>query len=365
MKILYAVQGTGNGHICRALEIVPILSSKADVDVLVSGIQADVQLPFDIKYMFNGLSFIFGKKGGVDLLETYKKSHLKKLLSEIRSLPVEEYDLVISDFEPVSAWACYAKNKPCIALSHQAAVLNKKSPQPKHKDRVGKSILKSYAPSSVQYGFHFAQYDENIFTPVIRKQVRNATITDAGHYTVYLPSYSDKRIISVLSECEGVRWEVFSKHFQHNVETPSIKLFPVENDAFIKSMASSHGVLCGAGFETPAETLFMKKKLLVIPMKNQFEQHCNAAALKLLGVPVMKSLKSKHLPVLKEWIESEERIEVNYEDETEKIIDYILQMHPLEGNHEPSAIDKDQFENFTLKTLKVLTKRRILSRLTN
>ena len=68
MKILYAIQGTGNGHVCRAREIVPILSRKADVDVLISGIQADVLLPFPVKYVFKGLSYIFGKKGGIDLL---------------------------------------------------------------------------------------------------------------------------------------------------------------------------------------------------------------------------------------------------------------------------------------------------------
>ena len=60
MKILYAIQGTGNGHISRAREIVPILMKYADVDVLLSGTQADVKLQFPIKYKKHGLSFIFG-----------------------------------------------------------------------------------------------------------------------------------------------------------------------------------------------------------------------------------------------------------------------------------------------------------------
>lgn len=61
MRILYAIQGTGNGHVCRAEDIVPLLMKKGEVDVLISGTQADVQLPFPIKYRFEGLSFIFGK----------------------------------------------------------------------------------------------------------------------------------------------------------------------------------------------------------------------------------------------------------------------------------------------------------------
>jgi hypothetical protein len=35
-------------------------------------------------------------------------------------------------------------------------------------------------------------------------------------------------------------------------------------------------------FETPAEALFLGKKLLVIPMTGQYEQECNAAALAAL-----------------------------------------------------------------------------------
>ena len=83
MKILYAIQGTGNGHLSRARDIIPILEKKGDVDILVSGIQADVDLPHAITYKFHGLSFIFGKKGGVDIAATYRKSNVQKLFKEI------------------------------------------------------------------------------------------------------------------------------------------------------------------------------------------------------------------------------------------------------------------------------------------
>ncbi len=324
MNVLYAIQGTGNGHVCRAEEIIPLLQQKANVDILISGTQSDITLPFPVKYKFNGLSFIFGKKGGVDILETYKKSRLKRLYKEIKSLPVEDYDLVISDFEPVSSWACYIKNKFCVALSHQAAVLDKHSPRPKKIDPVGKTVLKGYAPASIRFGFHFRKYADNIFTPVIRKSVRESTKENKGHYTVYLPAYSDRKIIKLLSALPDVKWQVFSKHNQKKFSVNNIEVFPINNEAFIKSMASSEGVFCGAGFETPAEALFLNKKLLVIPMKNQFEQHCNATALKEMGVPVMKSLKEKHFVVLKEWVETGERINIQYPDNTEELINNIL-----------------------------------------
>ncbi|MEJ7680294.1 MAG: glycosyltransferase family protein [Segetibacter sp.] len=153
MKILYAIQGTGNGHISRARDIIPVLQKNNEVDILISGSQTDVELPFPVKYKYHGLGFVFGKKGGVDIFESYKKSNLKVFFSEINCLPVQAYDLVINDFEPVSAWACFQKNKKCISLSHQASVLNKNVPQPKHTDRIGKAILKNMHPQLLNTDF--------------------------------------------------------------------------------------------------------------------------------------------------------------------------------------------------------------------
>jgi hypothetical protein len=86
-------------------------------------------------------------------------------------------------------------------------------------------------------------------------------------------------------------------------------------------------MFCGAGFETPAEALFLKKKVLVIPMKGQYEQQCNAAALAELGVPVIKSLKEKHLPAIRQWVNSGSIVTVDYPDETVAIINRILVYH--------------------------------------
>jgi uncharacterized protein (TIGR00661 family) len=354
MRILYAIQGTGNGHLSRARDIIPVLLKNHEVDLLVSGTQADIELPYPVKYRFKGLGFIFGANGGIDLVATYKKNYIRVLLNEINSLPVQDYDLVINDFEPVSAWACYLKNVKCIAISHQAAVLNKKAPQPADADIIGKAILKNYAPADSKYGFHFKTYAENIFTPVVRSQVRELQVSKNGHYTVYLPSYDDKRIIKVLKHCEETQWQVFSKHNKQLMGYRNITIQPIDNEAFIESMASAEGILCGAGFETPAEALFMKKKLMVIPMKGQYEQHCNAAALKEMGVPVLKSLKLENVDKIKNWIEKGSTIEVDYPDNTAEIINNILTDHNPVAHQQPIAEKQytaKKFRNLILKKI--------------
>lgn len=327
MRILYAIQGTGNGHLSRSMDIVPLLQQRGDVDIVVSGIQGDLSLPFPVKYKFHGMGFIFGKKGGVDLWKTFKQANTRLFIKEMKKLPVEDYNLVINDFEPVSSWACYQRNKFCVSLSHQAAVMSENAPKPDETDMMGKFIIKNYAPTNVQYGFHFAEFDQNTFTPVIRKQVREQVVENRGHYTVYLPAYDDKRLIERLTEFKHIKWEVFSKHNKKVVSHKNVNIQPINNERFIASMAQSTGVLCGAGFETPAEALFMGKKLLVIPMKNQYEQHLNGAALKYMGVPLIKSLKPKHNDVIYDWLENGKPIPVNYPDKTKDILDMVIDKH--------------------------------------
>ncbi|QNL49472.1 glycosyl transferase [Olivibacter sp. SDN3] len=327
MKILYAVQGTGNGHLSRAMDVIPCLQKRAEVDILVSGIQADLELPFEVKYRRHGLSFIFGKAGGVDLWKTFMSNKVRDIVKEVNEIPIDQYDLVINDFEPVTAWACYLKEHPCIGLSHQAAVLDIHSPKPEEVDMMGKFILKHYAPTDVSYGFHFQPYTKSIFTPVIRQQIRHQTITDNGHYTVYLPAYDDARLLKSLLRFGNVQWDVFSKHNKVPFTLKNVNVQPINNEKFISSMASAHAILCGAGFETPAEALYLKKKLMVIPMKNQYEQHLNAAALRQMGVPVIKNLKAKNNTLIDDWIGSDHIVSVDYPDCTQEIIDHVLDAH--------------------------------------
>jgi len=327
MKILYAVQGTGNGHLCRALDIIPALKKFGEVDVLVSGIQADIGLPFDVKYKLHGLSFIFGKSGGVDLWRTFMSSTVRKFIQEINSLPVENYDLIINDFEPISAWACQSRDIPCIGLSHQIAALDAASPKSEESDMLGKFIMKNYAPSSSSYGFHFKSYSNQIFTPVIRQSIRELDPQDKGHYTVYLPAYDDAHLLKNLAKFPDVKWDVYSKHNKRPFSVKNVSINPIQSDTFVKSMANSSGVLCGAGFETPAEALFLGKKLLVVPMKNQYEQHLNAAALEQMGVPVIFNLKKKNDYAIESWLNSETKITVDYPDNTQEIISSIVEKH--------------------------------------
>ena len=322
MKILYAVQGTGNGHISRSKEVIKELGKNCQVDILVSESQHEVDLGFEVKYKLKGLGFTFGKKGGIDYITSFKNARFDKLITDIYELPIEKYDIVVSDFEPVSSWACRLRKKPCISLSHQTSFMSPKIPRPDKPNNFAEFIIKWYAPVSIPLGLHFKEYDSFIKNPIIRQELRECEVENRGHYTVYLPSFEQKNLIKHLKKVD-VKWEMFSKHYKGEpYYDGNVKVHPISYEWFIESFSKCEGILCNAGFETPSEALYLGKKLFAVPMKGQYEQECNAEALKEMGVNVLERIGDDFSIKLENWINSE----ISYHEEFENIIPEISEL---------------------------------------
>ena len=259
MKVLYACQKTGNGHIARAQELVPIIAKYANVEVLVSGSNAQISLNHKIDYSFKGIS-LFYKEGKVSYLKTFFKNNFFTFLYNVLLFPCNDYDLIINDFEPITAWACKLKGGKIIALSHQASMLFNETPKPNIKSSLGMNVLKYYAPVNIKYGFHFKSYHPNIFLPVIRQKIKSLLPVNQKHYVVYLPAYRPEELIPFLSKI-NVEWHIFSKQTITSYSTGNCHFNPINEDDFLSKIASCEGVLCNAGFELPTEALFLKKKL--------------------------------------------------------------------------------------------------------
>jgi uncharacterized protein (TIGR00661 family) len=306
MKILYGIQGTGHGHISRAREIVPILSEKADLDILISGTNCKMTLDGKKAVRKRGISLAYDSKGGVSYLKTAMAIQPVRFLNDIRSIDPSGYDLVISDYEPITAWASRTTGVVSVALSHQASFLSEKSPRPKKNSILAEQILKNFAPCDKAIGFHFKRYDSFILPPVIRQDVLNLSPQDGDHITVYLPAFDPKVLIGMLGQLSSSVWHLFSPFCDHAYRQGNIHVFPVGNRPFLESMKNSSGVLTSAGFETCAETMYLKKKLFVIPIQNQYEQLCNAAALKEMGVSVAQKNDTGIISKLRKWLQSDE-----------------------------------------------------------
>lgn len=335
MKILYAVQRTGNGHIARAQEIIPILQKYGDVEVIASGSNAQLAPGFDIHYSYQGISLFYNKSGRLSLLKSFFKNNYMSYIKAVLSFPIRKYDLIINDFEPVSAWAAKLKGGNIISLSHQAALFFDETPVPKRRDWLAYLIIKCYAPCKVKYGFHFKSYHKDIFQPFIRSKIKNLHPTVDEKYLVYLPSYSDDKIFRTLSKI-NTRWVVFSKHTKIAYRRGNCHFNPIDEELFLMHLESCKGVLCNAGFELPSEAMYLKKKLFVIPIRLQLEQEYNALAALELGARKSKKLK---LELIRDWVTQNQ--EINFEPciNTNEVMDSIIKKHaPVASSGQPSLL---------------------------
>jgi uncharacterized protein (TIGR00661 family) len=320
MKVLYAIQGTGNGHISRAQALIPELQKYCELDLLISGTESELTIPYPVKYTYRGFSFLYNRKGGINYTSSGIHNFSFRLLKEIWQCPVKQYDLVINDFEPVSAWAAKLAGTRLVALGHQASFTSPKTPRPQKKDLLGEAVLQHYAPAKHAIGLHFDSYDNFIFPPIIRPEVRKLKPVDRGFYLVYLPAVHDERLIGYLNKLDDVNFIVFSRYASYSYQHSNVGVRPIDSRAFAQALATCSGLLTGAGFETPAEALYLGKKLFVIPIKGQYEQHCNAAALSRLGVPSLSRItKTLHVH-LREWIDSAKPYCIEYPDVTKQLI---------------------------------------------
>jgi uncharacterized protein (TIGR00661 family) len=290
MKILYAIQATGNGHISRAMELMPHLKRYGHVDVFLSGSNSTLQADLPIKFRSQGLSLQYSCNGKLNFAKTIKSCQLRKAFKEAASLPVKDYDMVINDFEAITSIACNKQSVPMIHFGHQASFVSDATPRPDNKSIIGEWILRNYAHSHLNLGLHFKRYDQFILPPVIQRSIWEATPSTESHVTVYLPSFCDKELLQLFSVIKNVPFEIFSRHCKETMTFQHIKLIPVEKEAFNKSLINSTGIITGAGFETPAEALYLGKKIMAIPIGGQYEQKCNAAALKRLGVKTINAI---------------------------------------------------------------------------
>lgn len=287
MKILYSIQATGNGHISRGIQLIPFLRQHGTVDIFLSGSNASLDIPFHVSYRSKGISLFYNRFGAIDYKKIMLENHWSALHKDARSLPVEKYDLVINDFEPVTSIACQLKKKYSLQLSHQASFRSKSVPRPKHKNLIGESILKWYSTSSKYIGFHFQPYDDFILNPVIKLKILQANPVDKGHITIYHPGYEKWFYENQLPLLPHMEFQVFLPGIKESYRHKNCSFYPIDNDLFSKSMMNCHGLITGGGLESPSEALYLKKKLMVIPLKNHYEQDCNAAALQGMGVNVI------------------------------------------------------------------------------
>lgn len=324
MKILYGVQGTGNGHISRARIMAKYFAARADVEVdfLFSGRAPSGYFDMDVFADYTtkrGVSFCV-QDGEVDVFGTLKKAGIKQLWRDIRCLDLSQYDLVLNDFEPISAWAAKLQGVTSISISHQASFYY---PIPKHGDTwADKMILKCFAPCNINMGVHWHHFGHSIMPPFIEESPVDTP--RGGYYLVYLPFEDPGQIKAMLSPISEHQFVCYHPSISANHIEGNLSWCKPSKAAFKDSLQHCDGVIANAGFELSSESLKLGKSLLLKPLIGQFEQASNVLTLQHMGL--CDELKCLDSDAIEAWLEGDlkSRESVFYPADPTPLIDWLL-----------------------------------------
>jgi uncharacterized protein (TIGR00661 family) len=320
MKILYGIQLTGNGHITRSIQIIKSLKeSGCEVDIITSGNNSQLELPYEVKKHYRGLSFFYNKSGGIDWIKTIKSLDLSQFLKDIE-YDVSEYDIVVSDFEPISAWSAKKYKIPSIGIGNQYSFLSKNIPRPKSPNKISEMFLKKFAKCDYNIAMNYQKYDDFISLPIINEDLLGKETKDGDFYLVYLPSLSTEYVLEQLKDFNRYDWKIYSPDVKEDYINERVQLKLLNKEEFTKDLLNCKGVITASGFSTTTEALVLNKKIWSIPIKGQYEQLCNAIALKSMGV-FTDDLNSE---TISKWITSYHKIDYDWDNPIDEIVQKII-----------------------------------------
>jgi uncharacterized protein (TIGR00661 family) len=325
MKILFGIQATGNGHLSRATELYNLLKQNPaveQIDVLVSGDNSKIDVPFEIKYHFKGISFSYGKGGKINVLKSFLKANILSCIKGILAVRFHKYDLIISDYEPISVWGAKLRGIHTVGLGNIFSATSKQFPKMSGSHRITKLFTKIFCPVDQKVAMHYHKFDDFIFSPIIRSEIRDAKVTHGDFTLVYLLSYTQEQLVEfftqpMFAEKKFVIYTNTDQGFAHH----NIEVKPLNTANFTKDICHCSGVITAGGFQTTAEALYLGKKLLCIPIKKQYEQQCNARVLQELGISVSKDLDTLYTA---HWLSSGKVVKIDFQDESREMVASIL-----------------------------------------
>jgi uncharacterized protein (TIGR00661 family) len=281
VKILYGVQATGQGHISRARAMAEALARyPVQVDWLFSG--RERQSLFDMEpfgeYLHRrGLTFTT-RNGRIRHLRTVLDNNLPQFLRDVWRLNVLDYDIVVTDFEPVTAWAAKLRGVQTIGIGHQYAFGGNAPAAGDH--WLPRLIMRNFAPVGTGLGLHWHGYDPHTLPPIL--DLGDVRVEQGEHYLVYLPFEDQTTVTRWLNGHGGYRFVQYATGLPSD-EQGNVRRHPTSISAFKKDLHSCRGVICNSGFELLSECLELGKPALTKPLTGQTEQESNALALTELG----------------------------------------------------------------------------------
>jgi len=284
VKILYGVQIQGQGHINRSAEMIQRLRARGhQVEVFASGQRPPVYAKEVLgDFDFVSLPLFSIVDGRLQHLKTWARlaALLPRQFAASRELASrltkERFDLVLSDFEPVSSWAAGHAGVPGAGIAAQYRMTHTNAAKvgtrrmrlvPELGTRAcaaGLDTLFAVSFSALQSSASHV----NVVGPIVDSALRSTQTSSGGFFLVYLSSYSKARILASLPR--SVPFKVYGLDCQER--HGDIEFLPTSRRGFLCDLAACEGVVLGGSFQGVCEAAVLGKRVLCIPLAGYYEE---------------------------------------------------------------------------------------------
>lgn len=305
MRFAFIVQGEGRGHLTQALSLAEIIKERGhEIAIAFVGskkgdfVQNFFQEQFPAQVVpFASPALVFSKKtkalslpkticGVIVNFGAYTKS-LQLIHRELQDI---KPDVIINFYDTLAGihQILFPKKASMFCIAHQYMMLHKSFAHPKG-NWLNRSLVNFNtritalgSKKKLALSFYDGEADGNIvlMPPLLRKDVKGLKSINSNFLLAYVNQ-------AALAE-EIIKWQQGNKEvevhcFSDKSQTleveevsPNLYFHKINGGKFLEMMSRCRGLIATAGFESICEAVFLGKPTLMVPMKNHYEQLCNA-----------------------------------------------------------------------------------------
>lgn len=313
-KILYTLSGEGFGHATRSEVLIRRLlkikegSQHHNIKILCGGKGYsylskhfnDVEKiqSLHIKYCNNKVSGIGTFFKNIFTLPNQLISYIKikRIIKKFKP------DVIINDFEHLSAYAAFFNNIPLISIGNHHIISNATHNTSAWSfwEYFKSLVVIKFVIPHVDYYYITSFFNPDIkrkfaknseYIPiVVRDEIKKIKQDYDNYILVYQTSTTNNGLLSILKTINR-KFIVYGFNIDKSEGNIAFKSF--KEKEFYKDMADCSAVITNGGFSLMSEAIYLKKPVYSEPVKHQFEQIMNAIYLQKLGYGMFVEKSSK------------------------------------------------------------------------
>lgn len=298
MKILYGVLSQGQGHLNRAAALIALLRARGHrVSIVTSGetppdyaqktLGPFTHVPLPGFVLSDG---VVRRRATLTAFARSVPSRTTRARALARTIADERVDLVITDFEPIAAWAARIAGAPCVGVAGQYRITRTDAlapPEGPLERWTARAVMEAWTPPLQRYfavsftAVRPTRARTDVVWPIVDAALSDRRTRRDGFVLAYLYAYPEDRVVRALSG-HGVSFRVYG--LGERPATADVTFAATGREPFLDDLATCDAVILNGSFQGVCEAAALGKRILSIPFGAQFEERFNAYQVERAGL---------------------------------------------------------------------------------